>query len=338
VHRSYPYHRQHRQHIPAPVQRILRLFRPHRGKLLVVALLVGLSSLVSVASPFLLREVLDVATPRQRLGLLSLLILGMIAVSVATSVFNVGQTYRSTQVGQRVMHDLRFAVYARLQWMSLAFFTRTRTGEMQSRIANDIGNMQATVTSTATSLVSNLTTVVATVIAMLVLDWRLTVVSLLLLPIFVLVSRRVGSERKRITAMRQEHLATMSADVQESLSISGILLGRTMARANSLTDTFAAESAILADLEINSSMAGRWRMACIQIVMTVLPALVYWSAGITSALGVPMATLGTLIAFTTMQQALSATDVHPLRRPLDHQVHDPRREPESMQAITRLFG
>ena len=188
--------------------------------------------------------------------------------------------------------------------MSLAFFTRTRTGEIQSRIANDIGGMQATVTSTATSLVSNVTTVVASVVAMFALDWRLTVVSLLLLPVFVAVSRRVGAERKAITAKRQVQLATMSAQVQESLSVSGILLGRSMGRGSELTETFAGESASLAHLEVASSMAGRWRMAGVQVVMTALPALLYWSAGLTSRLGVPMVTLGTLVAFATLQQAL----------------------------------
>jgi len=202
------------------------------------------------------------------------------------------------------MHRLRSAVYARLQRMSLAFFTRTRTGEIQSRIANDIGNMQATVTSTATSLVSNLTTVVATTVAMLALNWRLTVVSVFLLPIFVLIGRRVGAERKHITAKRQSQLATMSADVQESLSISGILLGRSMGKANSLTDIFTVQSATLADLDVSSSMAGRWRMSSIQIVMTALPALLYGYAGLTNAFGAPTVTLGTLVAFATLQQAL----------------------------------
>ncbi|MEU6262330.1 ABC transporter ATP-binding protein [Saccharopolyspora shandongensis] len=289
---------------PARLRRIGRLFRPHRGTLLVVALLVAASSLVSVASPFLLREVLDVAIPQQRLGLLTALVLGMIGVAVATSVFNVAQTYLSTKVGQNVMHGLRSAVYARLQRMSLAFFTRTRTGEIQSRIANDIGGMQATVTSTATSLVSNLTTVLATVIAMVALDWRLTIASVALLPVFVLVSRRIGRERKEITAKRQRQLASMSAGVQESLSVSGILLGRTMGRARSLTDAFVDESAALARLEVSSSMAGRWRMSSIQIVMTALPALIYWAAGVTSTFGVPLITLGTLVAFVTLQQAL----------------------------------
>ncbi|MFI8993075.1 ABC transporter ATP-binding protein [Streptomyces sp. NPDC053542] len=289
---------------PVQVRRILRLFRPYRGRLALVGLLVAAASLVSVASPFLLRAVLDVAIPERRTGLLSLLALGMIVTAVMNSVFGVLQTLISTTVGQRVMHDLRTGVYAKLQRMPLAFFTRTRTGEVQSRIANDIGGMQATVTSTATSLVSNLTSVVATVVAMLALDWRLTLVSLLLLPLFVWVSRRVGNERKRITTQRQKQMATMSAMVTESLSVSGILLGRTMGRADSLTENFTKESEKLVGLEIRANMAGRWRMATIGIVMAAMPALIYWAAGLVLQLGGPVFSIGTLVAFVSLQQGL----------------------------------
>jgi ATP-binding cassette subfamily B protein len=289
---------------PAEVRRILRLFRPYRGRLAVVGLLVGASSLVSVASPFLLREILDTAIPQGRTGLLSLLALGMIATAVMTSVFGVLQTLISTTVGQHVMHDLRTGVYAQLQRMPLAFFTRTRTGEVQSRIANDIGGMQATVTSTATSLVSNLTAVVASVVAMLALDWRLTVVSLVLLPLFVWISRRVGRERKKITTQRQKQMAAMAATVTESLSVSGILLGRTMGRADSLTRSFAKESERLVDLEVRSSMAGRWRMSTISIVMAAMPALIYWAAGFALRTGGPAISIGTLVAFVSLQQGL----------------------------------
>ncbi|MFI6052939.1 ABC transporter ATP-binding protein [Streptomyces violascens] len=289
---------------PAQVRRILGLFRPYRGRLAIVGLLVAASSLVSVASPFLLREILDVAIPQNRTGLLSLLALGMIATAVVNSVFGVLQTLISTTVGQRVMHDLRTAVYAQLQRMPLAFFTRTRTGEVQSRIANDIGGMQATVTSTATSLVSNLTAVVASVVAMLALDWRLTIVSLLLLPVFVWISRRVGRERKKITTHRQKQMAAMAAEVTESLSVSGILLGRTMGRADSLTKSFAAESERLVDLEVRSNMAGRWRMSTIGIVMAAMPAVIYWAAGVALETGGPSVSIGTLVAFVSLQQGL----------------------------------
>lgn len=289
---------------PRQVRRILRLFRPYRGRLAIVGLLVGAASLVSVATPFMLKEILDVAIPQGRTGLLSLLALGMILSAVLTSVFGVLQTLISTTVGQRVMHDLRTAVYGRLQRMSLAFFTRTRTGEVQSRIANDIGGMQATVTSTATSLVSNLTSVVATIVAMVVLDWRLTVVSLLLLPVFVWISRRVGKERRRITTQRQKQMAAMAATVTESLSVSGILLGRTMGRSDSLTKSFADESEELVDLEVRSNMAGRWRMAVITIVMAALPAVIYWTAGMALRLGGPEVSIGTIVAFVSLQQGL----------------------------------
>ncbi|KUJ69424.1 multidrug ABC transporter ATP-binding protein [Streptomyces albus subsp. albus] len=289
---------------PAQTRRILRLFRPYRGRLALVGLLVAASSLVSVASPFLLREILDTAIPEGRTGLLTLLALGMITAAVVNGVFGVLQTLLSTTVGQRVMHDLRTAVYDRLQRMPLAFFTRTRTGEVQSRIANDIGGMQATVTSTATSLVANLTSVTASVVAMLALDWRLTAVSLLLLPLFVWISRRVGNERKKITSQRQKQMAAMSAIVTESLSVSGILLGRTMGRSDSLTEAFARESDRLVELEVRTNMAGRWRMSTIGVVLAAMPAVIYWTAGIALETGGADVSIGTLVAFVSLQQGL----------------------------------
>ncbi|MER6576037.1 ABC transporter ATP-binding protein [Nonomuraea sp. NPDC001023] len=292
----------------APLRRIIGLFTPYRGRLVLVGAFILLSSLVGLASPFLLREVLDVAIPSRDALLLTLLALGMIAVAVTTSVFDVLQTLISTTVGQRVMHDLRISVYSHLQRMSLAFFTRTKTGEVQSRIANDIGGMQSVVTSTATSIISNLTTVIATIVAMLALDWRLTVISLLLLPVFVWISRKVGAERKRITNERQRKLAVISSMVQESLSISGVLLGRTMGRSAELTDRFGRASDELAELGVRTSMAGRWRQSSIQIIMAAMPALIYWAVGYTGIISV-----GTLVAFTTLQSSLFRPTVSLLR-------------------------
>ena len=287
-----------------PMRRILRLFRPYRWSLAFVAVLVGASSLVSLVNPFLIRAVIDVALPQGRTGLLAVLAVGMIVVAIANSSFSVSQTYVSTKVGQRVMHDLRTAVYSHLQRMSLAFFTRTRTGEVQSRIANDIGGMQATITTTATTLVSNATTVIASIVAMIVLDWRLTIASLIMLPAFVWVSRRVGTERRRITRDRQRQLSAISSIVQESLSVSGILLGHTMGRSRSLTDSFSTESSKLSDLEVASSMAGRWRQSTIQIVMSSMPAVIYWVTGFTGHGDHMAISIGTLVAFTTLQQNL----------------------------------
>jgi ATP-binding cassette subfamily B protein len=312
-----------------PLRRITRLFRPYRWNLLFVGALVAASSLVSLVNPFLIREIIDVALPQGRTGLLTALALGMIVVAVANSSFGVSQTYVSTRVGQRVMHDLRTAVYSHLQRMSLAFFTRTRTGEVQSRIANDIGGMQATVTTTATTLVSNLTTVVATVIAMVALDWRLTVASLVMMPVFVWVSRQVGTERRRITRDRQRQLAVLSSIVQESLSVSGILLGHTMGRAASLTNSFTAESGKLSDLEVSSNMAGRWRQSTIQIVMSAMPAVIYLVTGLTGRGDHMAISIGTLVAFTTLQQNLFRPAVQLLSVGVDIQ--------SSLELFGRIF-
>jgi ATP-binding cassette subfamily B protein len=312
-----------------PLRRVARLFRPYRWNLLFVAALVGASSLVSLVNPFLIREIIDVALPQGRTGLLTVLAIGMIVVAVANSSFGVSQTYVSTRVGQRVMHDLRTTVYAHLQRMSLAFFTRTRTGEVQSRIANDIGGMQATVTTTATTLVSNLTVVVASIIAMAVLDWRLTIASLIMLPFFVWISRRVGTERRRVTRDRQKQLAVLSSIVQESLSVSGVLLGHTMGRSASLTRDFAAASDKLSDLEISSNMAGRWRQSLIQVVMSSMPAVIYWVTGLTGSGGNMAISIGTLVAFTTLQQGLFRPSVQLLGLGVDLQ--------SSLELFRRIF-
>jgi ATP-binding cassette subfamily B protein len=284
--------------------RIARLFKPYRARLGSVLALIGLSAGLSMVSPFLLRAVLDHAIPERDTALLTWLVAGMVAISIATGALGVAQTWLSNMVGQRVMHDLRAAVYRHLQRLSLAFFTRTRTGEVQSRIANDIGGVQNVVTSTATSIVSNVTTVLATIVAMFALDWRLAAFSLALLPFFVWLTRRVGRERKRITAERQGRLADMSSLVAESLSVSGILLGKTMGRAPELAERFTRESADLADLEVRSRMAGRWRMASVQMAFAIMPALVYWFAGWSIAQGGAAISIGTVVAFTTLQTRL----------------------------------
>jgi ATP-binding cassette, subfamily B, bacterial len=288
----------------ANLRRIVRLFTPYRLRLGAVSILIVVSAILGAASPFLLREVFDVAIPEQREWLLTVLVGGMIAIAIVTGALGVVQTLLSNQVGQRVMHDLRAAVYRHLQRLSLAFFTRTRTGEVQSRIANDIGGVEDVVTSTATSVASNVTTVVATVAAMFLLDWRLALFSLALLPVFVWMTRRVGEQRRRIAMTRQESMASISSLVQESLSVSGILLGKTMGRGAELAGRFETESERLADLEVRSRMAGRWMMASIQTSFSVMPALVYWFGGLAVAHGSDVITLGTLVAFTTLQARL----------------------------------
>jgi ATP-binding cassette subfamily B protein len=286
---------------PVSLRRIARLFGPYRPRLSLLLGLIFLSAGLGVISPFLLREFINVAYPKHDTKLVIELVAGMIALSVITSVIGVAQTWISNQVGQRVMHDLRAAVYAHLQRMSLAFFTHTRTGEVQSRIANDIGGVDSVVTSTATSIVQNVTTVVATVVAMVLLDWRLAAFSLFLLPFFVWLTRRVGEERRRIQSVRQSRLADMSTLVEESLSVSGILLGKTMGRSPELVRRFSGESGELADLEVRARMAGRWRMASVQMSFAIMPALVYLFAGLSGGNAI---SIGTVVAFTTLQTRL----------------------------------
>ena len=286
------------------LRRIGRLFIPYRLRLGLLLGLIFLGSVLSVASPFLLREAVDRGIVRHDLTLLSWLVGGMIALAIVNGVISVAQTWISNQVGQRVMHDLRAAVYAHLQRMSLAFFTRTRSGEVQARIAYDIGGIDDFVTSTATSTVSTVATVAATVVAMFALEWRLTLFSLCLLPFFVWLTRRVGNERRRIQSVRQGRLADMSTLVEESLSVSGILLGKTMGRSPELVDRFSSESSDLADLEVRARMAGRWRMASVQMSFAIMPAAVYWFAGYTIAHGDAAISIGTVVAFTTLQTRL----------------------------------
>jgi ATP-binding cassette, subfamily B, bacterial len=281
-------------------RRVLRLFAPYRGRLAAVLALIVVSAGLGMISPFLLRDVLDEALPQQDRVLLAWLVGGMIAIAVATGVLSVGQAWLSNAVGQHVMHDLRAAVYRHLQRLSLAFFTRTRTGDVQSRIANDIGGIQSVVTNTATSIVSNVTTVVASVIAMALLDWRLALFSLAITPAFVLMARSVGRRRRAITSVKQGVMSDVSSLVQESLSVSGILLGKTMGRSDELAARFEGESARLADLEIRSRMAGRWMMATAQTSFAVMPALIYLFAGLSPT----SVSIGTVVAFTTVQARL----------------------------------
>ena len=263
----------------ANFRRIVRLFRPYKLRLSGVLGLILVSSAAGAIPPLLVKPVFDDALPNNDLQLLNLLVGAMIAIAIGTGVLGVIQTLLSNQVGQRVMHDLRTSVYKHLQRLSLAFFTRTRTGEVQSRLANDIGGVQEVVTSTATSIVSNATTVIASVIAMFILDWRLTLFALALIPLFVFLTRRVGRARQKVAKVRQESMADISSLVQESLSVSGILLGKTMGRSGALAERFEGESGRLADLEVRSRMTGRWMMSTIQMTFAIMPALVYLFAG-----------------------------------------------------------
>ena len=287
----------------ANLRRVAGLFRPYRLRLGIVLALIALSAVLGMISPFLLRAVLDTAIPKRDTTLLGWLVGGMIAISVVTGVLGVLQTYIVER--RRPARDARPA-RGRLPAPAAAL-ARVLHAHAHGRgpVADRERHRrrQSVVTSTATSIVSSVTTVLTVVVAMFLLDWRLAVFSLALLPLFVFLTRRVGKERQRITRSRQGTLADISTLVEESLSVSGILLGKTMGRSPELADRFEGESERLADLEVRSSMAGRWVMATIQTTFAVMPALVYWFGGIAIAHGSSIS-IGTLVAFTTLQTRL----------------------------------
>jgi len=287
---------------PVPVSRVLALFRAHRLRVAVVVAIIVLTSVVALAQPFLVREVVDVALPQQDSRLLLLTVGAMVAVAVVTQLLGVVQTWLSTQVGQRVMHELRTSVFAHLQRQSLGFFTRTRGGEVQSRLTNDVNGMQGVVTSTATSIAANLTTAVATTVAMVALSWRLALLSLLVIPPALWLTRRVALLRRAVTAAQQRHLADLSSQIEEGLSVSGVRLAKTLGTSARAAERFGQTSHELVDLELRSQLAGRWRMATMQIVFAVIPALVYLAAGLPATAG--GMTIGTLVAFTALQAGI----------------------------------
>jgi ATP-binding cassette subfamily B protein len=283
------------------LRRIGRLFTPHMRPLAIVTATIVASSVVALASPFLLRAVIDTALPERNVPLLAWLTGAMVAVAAITAALGVVQTWLSTTVGQKIMHRLRTDVFTHLQRQSLAFFTKTRTGEVQSRITNDIGGMQSVVTSTATSIASNLTTAVATAVAMVALSWQLSLISLVVMPPAIWLTRRVAVMRREITAAQQRELADLNVTVEEGLSINGIQLSRTLGTGPALIQRFTGSSERLIDLELRSQLAGRWRMASTSIIFAAIPAVIYLGAGLPISNGM---TIGTLIAFTTLQGGL----------------------------------
>lgn len=287
---------------PVKLSRIAALFTPHKWTILVVVVLISVASVIGLAQPFLIRAIIDDALPQQNTVLLAWLAGGLVAVAAATAAIGVVQTWMATKMGQKVMHTLRTRLFTHLQAQSLGFFTRTRGGEVQSRLTNDIAGMQSVVTSTATSVASNLTTAVATAIAMIALSPRMSLLSLIVLPPAIWLSRKVALMRRDITTARQQELAGMYTMIEEGLSVSGIRLAKTLGTTGRDVERFGASSHRLVDLELRSQLAGRWRMATMSIVFAAIPAVIYLAAGFPATSG--GMTIGTLVAFTALQGAI----------------------------------
>ncbi|MDN5572193.1 MAG: ABC transporter ATP-binding protein/permease [Propionibacteriaceae bacterium] len=313
---------------PVSGRRVRALFAPHTGALAVVGVTVVAASLVGLAQPFLLRAIIDDALPHGDTRLLAWAVGGMVGVAVLTAVLGVIQTWLATTMGQRVMNELRTSVFAHIQRQSMAFFKATRGGDVQSRLINDVAGLQAVITNTATSVASNVTTAVGTAVAMVILDWRLSLLSLVVVPPAVWLTRRVALIRRDITAERQRVMADLHGQVEEALSVSGALLTKTLGAEPARQASFGSTSAHLADLEVRSQLAGKWRMASMQTVFAVIPALIYLAAGFPAIMG--ELTIGTVVAFAALQTQIF--------RPLLGLLSMGAQWIASLALLSRIFG
>jgi ATP-binding cassette, subfamily B, bacterial len=302
------------------VRRVARTFTPYRGKVGLVAVTIVITSVLGIINPILIKVIFDRALfgnppgdcggfPCPRLGPLYLYVSIMIAVPVVSGIIGMGQTYLANVVGLRVMQDLRNSLYTHLQRMPLRFFTSTRTGEIQSRLANDVGGIQEVVTDTASSILANVVIVVSTLIAMLLMSWQLTALSLFMMPFFLWLTYKVGKARQEVARNTQKTLADVTAITEETLSVSGILLSKAFGRQRFEINRFRKENQRLAGLQIRQQMIGRFFFAVIQIFFSITPALVYLVAGWVlsnggTGFGGTTITAGTIVAFTTLQSRL----------------------------------
>ncbi len=300
------------------VGRVVRIFRPYRGKVSVVGLAIVITSGLGVVNPLLIVKVFNNALFGSPLGsndcggrlcpnlpLLYQYVALMIAIPVVTSIIGIGQTYFANMVGLRVMQDLRNSLYSHLQFMPLRFFTTTRTGEIQSRLANDVGGVQSVVTDTASSVLSNVVTIISTLIAMLILSIPLTILSLFLMPLFIWLTVKVGRARREVSTSTQKTLADLTAITEETLSVSGILLSKSFGRQRHEIGRFREENDRLTGLQVRQTMIGRSFFAVVGTFFSITPALVYLVAGWVNS-GNPSKPVlyGTLVGFTTLQSRL----------------------------------
>jgi len=284
------------------IPRVARLFRAYRLQVGAVLAMILVTAGLGVVPSLLTKVVFDKAlfppSGEKNMHLLYVLVGLMVAIPLVAAAISVGQTYLTTVVGQNVMQDLRNRLYEHLQSMSLRFFTGTRTGELQSRLQNDVGGVQNVVTNTASSVLSNVVIVLSTVVAMLILSWQLTLLSLAVVPVFVYLTWRVGRARRRISGETQESLAELSALTEETLSVSGILLTKVFDRRRDVVERYRAENRRLAGLQVRQQMVGRSFFALVQSFFAITPALIYLVAGWSDL------TAGTIVAFTTLQTRL----------------------------------
>ncbi|WP_413466778.1 ABC transporter ATP-binding protein [Microbacterium sp. LRZ72] len=295
--------------IPNLGRRIVALFSPYRGRLSITAALVVVSAAIAVVPALLIERIFDQALfPEDGSGphllLLTELVALMIALFLASAGLTVVQTWLTSTVGNRVTGDLRERLFRHLQSMDLSFFTRTKTGVIQSRLQNDVGGVAGVLTNAMTSILGNTVTVVASLVAMILIDWRLTIIAVVMLPGLVWVQRRVGRVRARIATQTQESLSQLTAITQETLSVSGILLSKSFNRQSGEIARYAGENATQVGLQVRLAMSGQWFFGLVNVIMSSVPAVIYLVAGLFLADGAPDISAGVIVAFTTVQARL----------------------------------
>ena len=288
----------------ATVRRVAGFFRPYRWQVALTVVAIAVVAVVGLVNPLLLKLIIDDAIPNRDLRELYLYVGLMILLPIVTGLIGIGQTWLNTQIGQHVMRDLRNALYAHLQQMPLRFFTATRTGEIQARLSSDVSGVQQVVTDTATSIVSNLATAISTVVAMTFISWQMTLISLGMLPIFLYLTYRVGNIRREVQGETQETVADLTAQTEETLSVSGMLLSKAFGRQQHEVARFQDVNSRLTELQIRQQMVGRWFFMIIGTFFSITPAIVYLYAGVQIINGAQDLSIGDIVAFTTLQTRL----------------------------------
>lgn len=305
------------------IPRVARLLRPYRVQIALVGVAVVIAAALNSITPFLTKAVFDNAlfppSKQPDLHLLTLLVVGMVAIPVVSALIGIGQNFLTSKVGNSAMADLRSDLFAHLQKMELAFFTATKTGAIQSRLANDVSGVRTVLTDTATTILQNTVTVIAAFIAMVLLSWQLTILTLIVMPLFVWIQLQVGKRRQRLARRTQESLSDMTAITEEALSVSGILLSKVFNRAESESERYRRANNNQTRLQVEQAMTGRAFFAIVQTFFAITPALIYLVAGHMLGAGTTL-TAGTLVAFTTLQARLQMPLMQLMRVTLDVQT------------------
>ena len=291
------------------IYRIIRLFRPYRLRVMILGALIVVSAGIGVVNPLLIKVVFDSAlfpsSGGPKIDLLWLVVGLMSVIAVTGGTLGILQSYLTNKLGQGVMRDLRDTLYAHLQGMSLGFFTGTRTGEIQSRVSNDVMGVQTVVTSTVSDTIANSVILASTLVAMVILSWQLTLVAIAMAPVFFVLTKFVGARRRAVTAKAQESTAEMTAITQETLSVSGVMLAKLFNRQHQELSHFHAHNQELSDLVVRQQMIGHSFFAVVMTFMSISPAFIYLLAGyLISGAGPSAISAGTLIAFTALQARL----------------------------------